>query len=112
MPPQGESTGFAIEDAMLFTRIMKEAMNSQEEPNQSIPDLVNVKAVFARYERNRRARIDAAYAEANTRWESVKDTGWLASVMREWMIWLFLWFTRSTREKNFTFDVKTVTLED
>jgi salicylate hydroxylase len=112
MPPQGESTGFAIEDAMLFARIMNEAMNRQEESGESTSDLVDVKAVFERYERNRRARIDSAYADANTRWESVKDTGWLASVMREWMTWLFLWFTRSGREKNFGFDVKTVSLAD
>jgi hypothetical protein len=112
MPPQGESTGFAIEDAMLFARIMKDAINSQEELGQSTPDLIDVKAVFARYERNRRARIDTAYAESNTRWESVKDTGWLASVMREWMTWLYLWFTQSAREKSFTFDVKTMSLAD
>lgn len=112
MPPQGESTGFAIEDAMLFARIMNDAINRQEEPDQSAPDLIDVESVFVRYERNRRARIDAAYAEANTRWESVKDAGWLFSVMREWMVWLFLWFTRSSREKNFAFNVKTVNLAD
>lgn len=112
MPPQGESTGFAIEDAMLFARIMNDAINRPEESSQSGPGSVDVEAVFTRYERNRRARIDAAYTEANMRWESVKDTGWLASVMREWMIWLFLWFTRSSREKNFAFDVKTVNLAD
>ena len=112
MPPQGESTGFAIEDAMLFARVMNDAIKLQEEPSQSDSDLINVEAIFARYERNRRARIDDAYEEANTRWETVKDTGWLVSVMREWMIWLFLWFTKSSREKNFVFDVKTMSLAD
>jgi len=112
MPPQGESTGFAIEDAILFARIMKDAANRQEEHDQSTPDLIDVKAVFAQYERNRRRRIDTAYTEANTRWDSAKDTGWLASIIREWMTSLFLWFTRSSKEKNFSFDVRTVSLED
>jgi salicylate hydroxylase len=112
MPPQGESTGFAIEDAMLFTRIMKDAINSQEERGQSTPDLIDVKAVFTRYERNRRARIDTAYEESNSRWDSVKDKGWLASVMMDWMTWLYLWFTQSAREKSFTTNVKTMSLVD
>ena len=34
--------------------------------------------IFARYEELRRKRINAAYDEANLRWETNKDFGWLA----------------------------------
>jgi len=106
MPPQGESTGFAIEDALLFSRIMKDAVE------QAGDQTVDVSAVFARYERNRRKRINEAFAEADMRWETVKDKGWLVSVLLDWFTPIWLWWTKAARENNYRYDVTTAELLD
>lgn len=112
MPPQGESTGLAIEDAILFARIMKEAQSQIERFDESGERTVDIDAIFARYQNNRRKRIDDAFAEADMRWDLVKDKGWIMSVLLDWMTPWFLWWTRSRREENFRFNVGTVALVD
>lgn len=112
MPPQGESTGFAIEDAVLFARIMKEAHEHIERFDESAEQTGDIDAVFHRYERNRRNRIDEAFAEADMRWDLAKDKGWLASVLLDWLTPWFLWWTKSAREKNFRLDVRSFELLD
>jgi 2-polyprenyl-6-methoxyphenol hydroxylase-like FAD-dependent oxidoreductase len=101
MPPQGESTGFAIEDTILLARILHEAA-----PSTPIED------VFARFERNRRKRIDDAYDEAAFRWETAKDAGLIKTVAKEWVTGAFLWWTKAQRDEGFAFDVRTVELVD
>lgn len=110
MPPQGESTGFAIEDAMLFARILKEAHEHVERFDESGEQTIDIDAVFSRYERNRRRRIDEAFTEADMRWDLAKDKGWIVSVLLDWLTPWFLWWTKSSRDKNFRFDVKAVGL--
>lgn len=112
MPPQGESTGFAIEDAILFARIMKEAQEHVDRSDESGEQTIDIEAVFARYQNNRRKRIDDAFAEADMRWDLVKDKGWIASVLLDWLTPWFLWWTKSKRDENFRFNVSSVKLLD
>ena len=98
MPPQGESVGLALEDAVLFPRILASS------PEQSLPE------VFARYERNRRDRIDVAWKEADARWENAKDKSWLYQKVLEWKMWLYLWWQRDHLAAGFDYDVLTVDL--
>ena len=93
MPPQGESVGMALEDVMVFARLMA------HHQTHSFADL------FSAYERLRRKRIGAAYEEASFRWETVKDAGWLAQTLKEWMTPLFLWWTAKARNASFEEDV-------
>ena len=65
MPPQGESTGICIEDAIIFSRAL---MHHNER---------DLASIFASYEKVRRKTIDEAYDQAVARWEVVKDSGWL-----------------------------------
>jgi 2-polyprenyl-6-methoxyphenol hydroxylase-like FAD-dependent oxidoreductase len=101
MPPQGESVGFAIEDAILLARILSEQ-----------PTSANIEDTFARYVRNRKKRIDDAFDEASWRWETVKDAGYFQTVAKEWLTSVFLWWTKTSRDENFAFDVRTVSLVD
>lgn len=92
MPPQGESTGIALEDTVMFARLMGLY------PKYTLPEL------FTRYEELRRSDIDAAYKEANFRWETVKDSGWLAHKVKSMMVPWFLWFTETKRARAFELD--------
>jgi salicylate hydroxylase len=98
MPPQGESVGLAIEDSTLFARIIA------KQPEAAIED------TFARFERNRKKRIDNAFEEADWRWDTVKDSGLMAGLMKEWLTFVFLWWTKDTRDENYAFDVREMEL--
>jgi salicylate hydroxylase len=94
MPPQGESTGLAIEDSVLFARVV-----------ETFPDTPIQKA-FQVYEKTRRSRIDAAYKEAVMRWENVKDRSWFFQKVIEWMMWAFLWYKMGDFESSMSYDVR------
>lgn len=66
MPPQGEGVGMVLEDVVVFARLVR------------CYGAARLNDIFARYEELRRKRINAAYDEANLRWETNKDFGWLA----------------------------------
>lgn len=92
MPPQGESTGICIEDAILFSRAMLQ---------HSTGDILKVLNAF---EKIRRPAIETACAQAMQRWETVKDSGavvyWLKKFLTPW----FLWWTAKAREEEFAMD--------
>jgi len=92
MPPQGESTGIALEDTVTFARLMGLY------PKYSLPEL------FTQYEKLRRSRVDEAYKEASFRWETAKDSGWLAHKVKAMLTPWFLWFTSQKRARGFEAD--------
>lgn len=94
MPPQGESTGFAMEDAVLLSRVF-----------ERFPEK-DISYIFEVYENTRRSRINKAYKEAVWRWEQVKDKSWLQQKFLEWMAWVFLWYMRDSFEASVTYDVR------
>lgn len=94
MPPQGESTGLAIEDSVLLARVLEEL---SDKPASS---------VFAAYEKTRRPRIDTAYKEAVARWGNVKDKTWLRQKLEEWLTWVYMWYKADDFEKSFAYDVR------
>jgi 2-polyprenyl-6-methoxyphenol hydroxylase-like FAD-dependent oxidoreductase len=95
MPPQGESTGLAIEDGVLLARIL----SSSELP---------IQGAFRTYERTRRSRINTAYEEAVMRWENVKDRSWFMQKVIEWLTWVFLWYKMGAFESSLSYDVRKV----
>jgi 2-polyprenyl-6-methoxyphenol hydroxylase-like FAD-dependent oxidoreductase len=99
MPPQGESAGHALEDAILFARVMQHSMDK------------GLDEVFSAYERVRRGRIDQAYAEAVFGWETQKDSGWFTFVLRNWFTSWYLWWTSTSRCQRYKEDVATMRLE-
>jgi salicylate hydroxylase len=94
MPPQGESTGFAVEDAVLISRVFE---RFQQE---------DISRIFEVYENTRRARINTAYKEAVFRWGQVKDKSWFGQKANEWLAWAFLWFKKDAFEASMTYDIR------
>lgn len=90
--------GIAIEDSMLLSRLFA------EKPDSSIEDIIS------RYKRNRTTKIDEAFDEASWRWESVKDAGYIATLFKEYMTSVFLWWTKDKMDKNWEFDIRTAML--
>ncbi|KAK1765844.1 FAD/NAD(P)-binding domain-containing protein [Phialemonium atrogriseum] len=100
MPPQGESTGVAIEDGVLIARIL------QRHTERSIPQL------FDDYEKLRRAPIDKLYKESVWRWDNAAkdDSGWLHAVFNDWMITAVLAFMDFNQSDYFANDVENLQL--
>ncbi|KAF1816517.1 FAD/NAD(P)-binding domain-containing protein [Eremomyces bilateralis CBS 781.70] len=99
MPPMGESVGLCLEDAVLFSRILR-----HHGPK-------NLEHVFDVFEKLRRPRIDAAFKEADMRWETNKDLGWFFTVIRDWFTAGFMWWMSSSMEGKFAYDVLEVDLK-
>jgi len=100
MPPQGESTGLAIEDGILLARVFS-----------SSPEM-SIKRAFQVYEKTRRPRIDAAYREAAFRWEGAKDRSWLMQKILEWLMWVILWYKVDAIESSVSYDVRKESIVD
>jgi 2-polyprenyl-6-methoxyphenol hydroxylase-like FAD-dependent oxidoreductase len=81
MPPQGESAGYALEDSILFARVLQHKLDK------------GLDEVFSTYQNARRRRIDKAYDEAVFGWETQKDSGWLTFLVTSWLTSTFLWWT-------------------
>ena len=94
MPPQGESTGLCIEDAILMARCLGEL------PSKTPSE------VFQIYDRVRRPRIDAAHRMANVRWRTSRDKPWYVMRMIEWFAWIFFWFMQGSYRREFAYDVR------
>ena len=99
MPPQGEGTGYALEDAILFARVMADQIDKGHED------------VFTTYQGVRRGRIDQAYEEAAFGWETQKDCGWFTFLLRTWLTTVFLWWTATARQKRYQEDAATMNLQ-
>lgn len=99
MPPQGESTGICIEDAIVLSRAM---VHWREH---------DIAAILTTYERVRQPKVDKAHAEAVQRWDNVKDKGWLKHQLMLWATPWFLWFTQSTREADLAEDLTTLDVQ-
>lgn len=98
MPPQGESVGLALEDVVLLSRIL--------EHHEARP----VEELFLRYDDLRRPRINAAVKEANFGFETIKDRGWVTTIIMEWLTWIVLAWRATRKEEEFIFDVRNIEL--
>ncbi|EFR02632.1 salicylate hydroxylase [Nannizzia gypsea CBS 118893] len=96
MPPQGESIGIAIEDAILFARTLAKYRSSP------------LSETFRVYEELRRHRIDEQYQEASSRWETVRDCGYIVTKLKEMFVPWWIWWTSKARTETFLSDAESV----
>ena len=99
MPPQGESAGIALEDAIVLGRAMSNI------------DVNGLTGCLTAYERIRRPRADEAYRQAAFGWNTLKDSGWVAFRIRSWLTWIFLWWTAKSRALRYSEDLSTKAMD-
>lgn len=103
MPPQGESTGLAIEDGMLIARVL------ERRDTRTVPQLLSD------FEAIRKPVIDKYYADAI--WELqhgfTKTSSWWAGMLLEWATWAYVLVKkRWGQENHFGSDVRTMQLPE
>ncbi|KAI5463442.1 hypothetical protein BGZ63DRAFT_413046 [Mariannaea sp. PMI_226] len=94
MPPQGESTGVAIEDGVLFAHVLEMGAS------RGIPQ------VIAAYETLRRQDIDKLYRESLFRWNGAGSSSWLWSIIMEFLTWVYLIVANRRQADYFARDVR------
>ena len=98
MPPQGESIGLAIEDAVLLSQVLRKYRGELIEESLKL------------YERTRRPRINDAVKAANFGFETIKARTWFATIFMEWLTWIYLALTAFRKEEEYAYDVRTIGL--
>ncbi|OXV07657.1 hypothetical protein Egran_04575 [Elaphomyces granulatus] len=97
MPPKGESIGYALEDAIIFSRVLKHFGLS-----------ATLETVFSFYETVRRKTIEDAYRRAAMGWHTRKDSSYLVTKIVEWLTPWYLWWTRKSMEQGFLTDPRDI----
>lgn len=99
MPPQGESTGVAIEDGILFAHVFSRRATR------------SVSRMIADYEALRRTDIDTLYRETVKRWTGPLPEFISYERVVEWVTWLFL-KAMSFKKDYFSRDVRKLELPE
>lgn len=100
MPPQGESTGVAIEDGVLLAHVL-----SRRDDGRSVPQMI------ADYEALRRADVAALHKTSMARWKSPAPAGCVGRIMMEWMAWFVVSYLNWTSD-HFARDVRKLALPE
>lgn len=98
MPPRDESAAYALDDAILFARIL---VRYRSEP---LPE------VFDAYESMRRGTIEQAFKESHRMWDRNRDMGMLEGRLKEWLMPFYLRSHRDKREAAWEFDAAKITI--
>ncbi|KAH8589400.1 hypothetical protein B0O99DRAFT_745988 [Bisporella sp. PMI_857] len=101
MPPQGESTGIAIEDGILIARIFQRR------------DARSIQQLFSDYEATRRDIIHTHYKSADWRWKkATSGTTPMWNILLEWFTIIFLAFAKWKGFDAFKEDVSALKLPE
>src|SRR5438552_758287 len=99
MPPQGESTGVAIEDGVLISRLLERRASR------------TVTKILADYDKLRRPVIDKLYKETSFRWDRAATAqSAFQMILLEWLTVAFLAFMNWRQEDYFATDVRNLPL--
>lgn len=92
MPPRDESAAYALDDAILFSRILS---SYRSEP---------LTEAFDAYETLRRDTINHAFKESRRMWARNREMGFLEGRIKEWMMSFHLKTNENAREAAWAFD--------
>ncbi|KAE8376687.1 hypothetical protein BDV26DRAFT_265184 [Aspergillus bertholletiae] len=98
MPPRDESAAYALDDAILFSRILAK---HRHEP---------LPVAFKAYEDLRRGTVNTAFKASRRMWEKNRDMGFLEGRLKEWTLPFYLRNHREEREAVWEFDATQITI--
>lgn len=94
MPPQGESTGIAIEDGILFAHVLGKGLSR------------GITQVISAYESLRRSDIQKLHRETMFRWNGSSSSSWAWSLVMEYVTWVYLIVANYRQTDYFARDVR------
>jgi 2-polyprenyl-6-methoxyphenol hydroxylase-like FAD-dependent oxidoreductase len=96
MLPRDESAAYALDDAILFSRVLAQYINHPLE------------SAFATYETLRRDTVNLAFKASRKLWDQYRDAGAVEGRFKEWLLPLYIRHGRDSREEAWEFDASRV----
>ncbi|KAH7014617.1 uncharacterized protein B0I36DRAFT_278542 [Microdochium trichocladiopsis] len=101
MPPQGESTGIAIEDGVLFAHVFSRCATR------------SVRRLMSDYEALRREQVEKVYSQTVWSWKQGGTTAsWLGNVVMEWLTTAVVYVMNWRQGDHFARDVTKMELPE
>ncbi|KAE8153559.1 hypothetical protein BDV25DRAFT_149387 [Aspergillus avenaceus] len=98
MPPRDESAAYALDDSILFSRILAK---HRHEP---------LPVAFKAYEDLRRNTVTTAFKASRRMWEKNRDLGFLEGRLKEWTLPFYIRNSKEQREAAWEFDATKITI--
>ncbi|KAK6535724.1 hypothetical protein TWF694_002173 [Orbilia ellipsospora] len=102
MPPLAQGVGLAVEDAVMLDRLL----NSHLDKAKGIAINETVwEDIWKKLVKIRTPRVKKDYDRAVGGFENLKDKGWFVAMIKDWVVWFYLWAIGVKFDEAFKYDV-------
>ncbi|KAJ6265070.1 6-hydroxynicotinate 3-monooxygenase [Drechslerella dactyloides] len=107
MPPLAQGVGLALDDAVMLDRLVQGEMDKRKDSDTGTIDTKDIvwDNVWKKLVEIRISRVRKDYDRAVGGFEGLKDKGWFAAMLKDWIVWLYLWIIGVKFDEAFKYDV-------
>ncbi|KAK6506598.1 hypothetical protein TWF481_005056 [Arthrobotrys musiformis] len=107
MPPMAQGVGLAVEDAVLLDRLLNSHIEKAKRAESGEINLkeVPLEDIWQKLVKIRTPRVKKDYDRSVGGFEGLKDKGWLAAMLKDWLVWFFLWAIGVKFDEAFKYDI-------
>lgn len=107
MPPLAQGVGLAVEDAALLDRLLNDHIEKTKNANNGEVNTKEVpwEDISKKLVKIRTPRVKKDYERSVGGFEGLKDKGWFAAMLKDWLVWFYLWAIGVKFDEAFKYDV-------
>ncbi|KAK6521910.1 hypothetical protein TWF506_002111 [Arthrobotrys conoides] len=107
MPPLAQGVGLAVEDAALLDRLLNDHIEKTKNANNGEVNLKEIPwdDISKKLVRIRKPRVKKDYDRSVGGFEGLKDKGWFAAMLKDWLVWFYLWAIGVKFDEAFKYDI-------
>ncbi|EGX42962.1 hypothetical protein AOL_s00215g911 [Orbilia oligospora ATCC 24927] len=107
MPPLAQGVGLAVEDAALLDKLLNAHIQNTKNANNGDINMKEVpwEDISKRLVKIRMPRVKKDYDRSVGGFEGLKDKGWFAAALKDWLVWFYLWAVGVKFDEAFKYDV-------
>ncbi|KAF3925824.1 hypothetical protein ABW20_dc0102765 [Dactylellina cionopaga] len=107
MPPLAQGVGLAVEDAVMLDRLLDAQLEKNKEANEGQANTKDIvwEDVWKKLVKIRIPHVKKDYDRAVGGFENLKDKGWFVAMMKDWLVWFYLWTIGVKFDEAFKYDV-------
>ncbi|KAF3933268.1 hypothetical protein ABW19_dt0209641 [Dactylella cylindrospora] len=108
MPPLAQGVALATEDAVMLDRLIRHKI--QNDLSFDLKD-IGWEDIWKQLVKIRIPRIKKDYDRSVGGFEQLKDRGWFAAMLKDWLVWFYLWAVGVKFDEAFKYDIMKEPLE-
>ncbi|EPS35069.1 hypothetical protein H072_11419 [Dactylellina haptotyla CBS 200.50] len=108
MPPLAQGVGLAVEDSVMLDRLLNAHLDKDKESDMKA---IVWEDLWKKLVKIRIPRVKKDYDRAVGGFEGLKDKGWFVAMMKDWLVWFYLWAIGVKFDEAFKYDVYKEPLE-